>query len=77
MFYILEACPRGYKSFFMLNSAEHEIYPAGNVKMPTIVCILAFISRINTISECFKARKVVIFHHFTFYELLKFHTQLS
>ena len=22
------AWPRGYKTFFMLNSAEHEIYPA-------------------------------------------------
>ena len=33
----------------MLNSAEHEIYPANiNVKMPTIVGILTFISMINT-----------------------------
>ena len=24
----LEAWPKGYKTFFMLNSAEHEIYPA-------------------------------------------------
>ena len=24
----LEAWPRGYKTFFMLNSAEHNIYPA-------------------------------------------------
>ena len=23
----LEAWPHGYKTFFMLNSAEHEIYP--------------------------------------------------
>ena len=28
-----------------------------NVKMPTIVGILTFISRINTTSESFKARK--------------------
>ena len=42
-----------------------------NVKMPTSVDILTFISRINTISEGFKARKVVIFHHFTFYEHLE------
>ena len=48
-----------------------------NVKMPTIVGILTFISRISTISEGFKASKVVIFHHFTFYKHLKFHTQLS
>ena len=51
--------PRVYKSFSMLNSAEHEFYPAYNVKMPTIVGILTFISRINTASESFKARKVL------------------
>ena len=34
-----------------------------NVKMPT--------------SESFKARKIFIFHFFTFYEQLKFHAQLS
>ena len=32
---------------------------------------------INTASESFKARKIVIFRHFTFYEQLKFHAQLS
>ena len=47
-----------------------------NVKMPTIVGILTFISRINTTSESFKARKIFISHHFTFYEQLKFHAQL-
>ena len=26
--------PRGYKTFFMLNSAEHEIYPAHNFGIP-------------------------------------------
>ena len=45
------AWPRGYKTFSMLNSAEHEIYPALNVKMPTIVGILTFISMINTTSK--------------------------
>ena len=39
-----------------------------NVKMPTIVGILTFISRINT-SEIFKGRKVSIFQHFSFYEV--------
>ena len=48
-----------------------------NVKMPTVVGILTFISRINTISEGFKAIKIVIYHHFTFYEHLKFYAQLS
>ena len=31
-----------------------------NVKMPTIVGILAFISRINITSQCFKAGKIFI-----------------
>ena len=48
-----------------------------NVKMPTIVGILTFISMINAASESFKARKGFIFHHFTFFEQLKFHAQLS
>ena len=63
----------------MLNSAEQEIYPAQliNVKMLTIVGILTFIRLINTVSENFKARKIFIFQHFTFYEQLKFHAQLS
>ena len=38
---------RGYKTFFMLNSAEHEIYPAHKC-IKKIVGILTFISRINT-----------------------------
>ena len=36
---------RGYKNIFMLNSAELEIFLLINVKMPTIVGILTFISR--------------------------------
>ena len=38
---------RGYKPFSMLNSAEHEIYLLINVKVPTVVGILTFISMIN------------------------------
>ena len=56
-----------------------------NVKMPTIVGILGFMSMINTTAEHLKARKVFIFKHFTsflsildyVYEHLKFHAQLS
>ena len=40
---------RGYKTFFMLNSGEHEIFLLISVKMPTIVGILTFISRKNSI----------------------------
>ena len=38
-----------------------------DVKMPTRVVILTFISRINTIYECFKQKKLfdVIHHNFT------------
>ena len=43
-----------------------------NVKMPIIVGILTLISRVNTSSESLRARKVFIFHHFCFYEQLKF-----
>ena len=37
-----------------------------NVKMPTIIGILTFISRINTASEDFKTRKILLFHKFIF-----------
>ena len=46
--------PKVIKLFFMLNSVEHEIYLLINVKMPTIVGILTFISMINTTSERLK-----------------------
>ena len=42
-----------------------------NVKMSAIVGILTFISMINTTSVSFIARKISIFHNFTFYEQLK------
>ena len=47
-----------------------------NVKMPTIVGILTFISTINTTYESLKARKAY-FSAFKFYEQFKFHAQLS
>ena len=48
-----------------------------NVKKPAIVCILTFISMINSTSERLNARKVFICRYFSFYEQLKFHDQLS
>ena len=48
-----------------------------NVKMPTIVGILTFISMIKTTSERLKARNFFICRNFSFYEQLKFHAQLS
>ena len=47
--------PQGYKTFFMLNSAVHEIILLINVKMPTVV-----ISTINITSERLKARHFFI-----------------
>ena len=46
-----------------------------NVKMPTIVGILTFISMINTTSESLKAREVYTFQLISFHELLIFHAQ--
>ena len=54
--------PQGCKTFFMLNSAEDEIYPAYKYEN------LTFISRINTASESFKTRLILFFQHFSFYD---------
>ena len=48
-----------------------------NVKMPTIVGILTFISMMNTTSERLEARNFYICRYFSFYEQLKFCAQLS
>ena len=48
-----------------------------NVKMPTIVSILTFISMTNTTSERLKARNLLICQYFSFDEKLKFRAQLS
>ena len=42
-----------------------------NVQMQTTVCFLKIKIMINTTSEHLKARKVLIFKHFRFYENLK------
>ena len=47
-----------------------------NVKMPTIVGILTFISMINTTSERLKATNLFICQYISFYEQLKFRAQL-
>ena len=48
-----------------------------NDKMPTTVGILTFISMTNATPEILKAREILIFQPFSFYEQLKFHTQLN
>ena len=43
--YNLGTWPRGYKTFLMLNSTKHEMFPAYiNVKMQTVVAILTLMS---------------------------------
>ena len=52
---------------FMLNSSEHEIFLIKNVKMPTIVGILTFMSSKNSIlglSEPEKNLNFLIFLYF-------------
>ena len=44
-----------------------------NVKMPTLVCILTFMSRINTT----QSKESIIFNYLVFYEQMKFHAQFS
>ena len=68
--------PEGIK-LFILNSAEHEIYPAHKCKNAHIVGILTFISMINTTFERLKATNILICQYFSFYEHLKFRAQLS
>ena len=48
-----------------------------NVKMPTKVGILTFISMINTTSEGLKVGSVFIFQNFGVHDHLKFISQLS
>ena len=48
-----------------------------NVKMPTIIGILTFMSIINTTLEKLKARNVFICRYLSFYEEFKFRVQLS
>ena len=61
--------PRGYKTFFMLNLTEHEIYPADKY--------FNIYQQDNTTSEGLKARKLFIHLYLSFYEQLKFRALLS
>ena len=72
------ARPRGYKTFFMLNSAEHEIYPA-NKSQITKKIANSFLLNI-TEHENFSANKYENANycwHFHIYQKRKFHAQLS
>ena len=69
--------PRGYKTYFILNSAEHDIFLLINVEMPTIVGISTFMSRKNSTLGLSEHEKCLISLYFHAYEHLKFHAQLS
>ena len=72
-----KAWPRGYKTFFHAPQLSTKFILLINVKLPTIVGILTFISMINATSERLKARHLFICRYFSFYEQLKFRAQLS
>ena len=64
--------PEVIKLFSCSTQLSTIFIPLINVKMPTIVGILTFISRINTTSERPKARNFFICRYFSVYEQLKF-----
>ena len=69
--------PWGYKIIHaQLNWAHKTHIKLINVKMPTIDCILTFISMINTTSDSLNTRKLLIFQHLSFWAV-EFSTQLS
>ena len=66
--------PRGH-FIFMFSSAETKIYPAQNVKMPTIVGISTFISRIHCRFGLFRSELPNYLGNFSIYEQFKIHGQ--
>ena len=56
----------------MLNTNEHKCIMLINIKMPSIVDILTFISMIDTSSESLEARKILNCQHFSFMTIRKF-----
>ena len=66
----------GYKKFSCFTQLSTKFIMLINVKMPTMVGILTFVSMINTRPESLKARKVLIFSAFWFCEQLKIRAQL-
>ena len=63
--------------FFHATQLSMKFFLLINVKMPTIVGILTFISMINTTFERLKARNFFICPYFSFYKQLKCGAQLS
>ena len=61
----------------MLNSTEYEIFLLINIKMPTTVGILTFMSGKNSILGLSEPKISHFLIYFYTYEHLKFHAQLS
>ena len=68
--------PQGYKTFSYSAQLSMEFILLINVKMPTIVGILTFISMMNTTSEIIKASNFFICRYFFVYEQLEFRAHL-
>ena len=73
----VDPSPKVIKLFSCSTQLSTEFILLVNVKMPTIVGILTFISMINITSERLKARIFSICFYFSFYEQVKFHAHLS
>ena len=69
--------PQGYDFFSCSTQLSTKFILLINVKMPTIVGILTYISMINTPSESPKQRNFFICQYFSVNEQLKFSAQLS
>ena len=66
---------RGYKTFSSQLKLKYILLI--NVKMPTTVGILTFISRINLLFLSFEPEFFQIFDYFSINQQMKFHAQLS
>ena len=67
--------PKGIKNNLYSTQLSMEFFLLINVKMPTIVGNLTFISRKNNILGLYEPEKIS--WYFNTYEHLKFHAQLS
>ena len=73
----MQSGPEVIKLFSYSTQLSTKVILLINVKMPTIVGILTFISMIITTSQRLKARNFFICRYFNVYEQLKFRAQLS
>ena len=75
--FLLKPGPEVIKLFSYSTQLSTKCILLINVKMPTIVGILTFISMINTTSKRLKGRNFFICRYSSVYEQLKFRAQLS